>query len=380
MLPALLLATLIFSTCFMTLFEKGEAEDRQRIEDIYDNTRVFIEALPTGDEETLLRMNTYRGDVAAALPEIADSYVMLELLYTPCEPEVDLGASTVYGTNNPEAMAEYENFNLTWGEGWDRERFLNTEDETACLIFERLAEQLGVGLGDTFVITSSHTENERAENAPRRTLTVAGFLSGNQCDLTEYDIVVPRSIFSGTDGLAYDYLLKYQYFYRSYRLELKREYNRDIDAVVAKVEDALIDDYVLLTNSRTITQAIRPIERKLQLQAMLQPPLVVVFCVATAVLALLLALSLKTEAFLRFLMGQGRWSVFAKLFGSILLVLAIFAVLALGVTWLAAGTAWLPQAAKYLGLSLALALVATGAPLARTCSKNLVKLYQEREG
>ena len=60
LLPVLLMAMLLFGTCFMTLFQKGMAEDRQRIEDIYNHTHIYIEAFTAGDANQALKMNIYQ--------------------------------------------------------------------------------------------------------------------------------------------------------------------------------------------------------------------------------------------------------------------------------------------------------------------------------
>lgn len=378
--PALLLAILIFGCCFMTLFEKDSAEDRLRIEDIYNNTRIYIEALPAEDDGDTLRMNTHRGDTAAQLEEIESSLVMLECPYAIHAPQALGAISLAYATNAPDALASYQNFKIAWGEGWDEARFLQTEEQTACLMDEVLANILGLQSGDPVTIAPAREIGVEYDYAPERTLVLAGTISGKQSELMGNAIIMPRSNFVGADGMLYTVSMMTNCYYRAYRLELKREYNRDIHTAVEHVENALIDDYTIITNADTITNAIRPIELKLQLQSMLRLPLLLVFCATTAVLGLLLAMSLKTEIFLRFLMGRGRLSVFGRLSGLLVLLLVCFGLLALGVTWAAAGTAWLRTAGEYLALTLALTLLTTLLPLARMCSKNLIKLYQEREG
>lgn len=378
--PALLLAIMIFGCCFMTLFEKGSAEDRQRIEDIYNNTRIYIEVLPAEDDGDTLRMNTYRGDTAAQLEEIKSSLVMLECPYAVRAPEALGAISLAYATNAPDALASYKNFKIAWGEGWDEARFLQTEEQTACLMDEVLASTLGLQSGDPVTIAPAKEIGVEYDNARERTLVLAGTIGGRQSELLDNAIIMPRSNFVGADGMLYTSGMMTNCYYRAYRLELKREYNRDINTAVEHVEKALIDDYTVITNADTITNAVRPIELKLQLQSMLRLPLRLVFCATTAVLGLLLAMSLKTEIFLRFLMGRGRLSVFGRLGGVLVLLLACFGLSALGVTWAAAGTAWLRTASEYLALALGLTLLTTILPLTRMCSKNLIKLYQEREG
>lgn len=380
LLPLLLLAVFVFGICFMTFFQKGMAEDRQRIDDIYNNTHIWIEVLPAEEDGDVLAMNVHRGDLTTELPEVADSFVMMQCYYYASSLPAESNGAVLYGTNNPEAMASSKNFQIQWGDGWNRERFLQTETETACLMSDALAQEMELRIGDTFTISPTSVAGQMEDGAPERQLTLAGTLSGKQSNLERDDIIIPRSVFTGKDGLLFNYRLMYSCFYRAFRLEIDPAYNRNLDEVLLQVEDSLIDSYTLVSNARTMKQAIRPIEQKLQLQEMLRIPLQVVFCVAAAVVALLLSLSLKTEAFLRFLMGQGRTSVFIRLFGSVILVLVACTALTLALVCLTAGWSWLPTAGTQLLYTLGLALLAMGVPLAFICGKNLVKLYQEREG
>ena len=368
LLPVLLMAILLFGTCFMTLFQKGMAEDRQRIEDIYNNTHIYIEAFSAGDTNQALRMNIYRGDVASQLEEITDSMVMLECYYSLHSPSHTEIFSIVHGTNNPDAFAKYHSTGITWGNDWNRETFLDTHDRTACIMADTMAETLELNIGDSFVIAPTTELGQESENAPERTLTLAGTYSGRQSSLNKDALIVPNTIYLGENGLLYNSLMMYNCFYRAYRLELDPAYNREIDTVLEKIEKKLIDKYKLVTNARTMRQAIRPIELKLQLQEMLELPLMALFC------------SLKTETFVRCLVGERRFSVFLKMMGSLLFILLLFAFIALVLVRLIAGAAWIIPALDYLKITTALTVLAMAIPLAVNCSKNLVALYQQREG
>lgn len=380
LLPLLLIAMFLFGTCFMTLFQKSIVEDQQHIDDIYNNTHIYIEAFPAGDSSDTLSMNTYRGDVAAKLEEIDDSMVMLNcyyLLRSPSDTEI---YSTIYGTNNPDALANHQSFRITWGDGYNRKTFLCTDNQTACLMDKTLAEALALNIGDTFVISPTVSLGSEEENAPKCTLTLAGTINVNQSNLAENALIVPNTIFLGDNGLLYNYRMMFNCFYRAYRLELSPAYNREIETVLEKIEDKLIDNYSLVTNARAMKQAIRPIEQKLLLQEMLQLPLTVIFCIATAVVGLLLALSLKTELFLRLLVGERRFIVFLKIFGSFLLLLLFALVSALGLVYVTLGAEWMLTAFDYLKITILLTILAMFFPTALTCGKNLIQLYQQREG
>ena len=382
LLPILLLTMLLFGTCFMTLYQKGMAEDRQRIEEIYNNTHIYIEALPEDDNVQTLRMVVHRGDMAASLEEIADSMVMLQCYYALRSPSQNEVYSTIYGTNHPDALAKYQSFSINWGEGFNRETFLDTEKQTACLMDETLAETLGLSIGDCFEIAPTVNLGEKAEDAPERTLTLAGTFIRKQSGLEQNSLIVPNTSFmaEGGGGLLYNASMMNHCFYRVYQLELNPAYNREVDVVLEKIENKLIDKYNLVSNARTMRQAIRPIEQKLQLQEMLEMPLMVVFSIATIVVGLLLALSLKTEIFLRFLVGERRFLVFLKMLGSLLFILLLFAAMALCLVRVTAGAEWVLAALNYLKFTTIFTFLAMALPLAVMCSENLIKLYQQREG
>jgi len=327
-----------------------------------------------------LNMNVYRGNNATELEEIADSMVMMECYYalhTPENPEI---YSTVHGTNNPDAFARYHSTSITWGDGFDREVFENTEKQTACIMSDAMADTLELSIGDRFVITPTTALEQKSPNAPKRELTLAGTYSGKQSSLSKNALMVPNTIFVGEYGLLFNSIMMYNCFYHVYQLELHPAYNRDIDAVLEKIKAKLIDNYTLVTNARTMRQAIRPIELKLQLQEMLEFPLMAIFCFATVLMGLLLSLSLKTETFLRFLVGEKRVLVFLKMLGSLFLTVLFSAVLALLLVSLIAGNDWLVPALNYLKFTTALTVLAMAIPLAVNCSQNLVRLYQQREG
>lgn len=380
LLPVLLMIMQVFGICFMTLFQKGMEEDRQRIEDIYDNTHIYIEAFPEGEALEMLKMSTYRGDAAAGLEEITDSLVMLQCYYALCSPFDIEVFSTVYGTNHPEALAEHQNFTISWGEGFNRETFLSTEKEIACLMDKTLAESLGLSVGDSFIIVPTLELGKKEEAAPEQILTLAGTFFGKQSSLSLNALIVPDSIFLGSFKLLYNSsMINKNSFYRIYRLALNPVYNREIETVLEKIEEKLIDNYSLVTNAKTMKQAIRRIEQKLWIQEILRLPLLTVLGIAAAVIGFLLVLNLRTEIFLRFLVGERRAAVFLKMLISLLVILFLFAGLSLLLVSFTAGAEWIETAFGYLKVIECLTVLTMILPLIVICRKNLVKFYQQRE-
>lgn len=380
LLPVLLLLIFLFGTCFMTLFQKGMEEDRQRIEDIYNNTHIYIEAFPEADRAQNLRMVVYRGNAAAALPEIADSMMVQTCYYALADSQEKETLSLVYGTNNPNEYAKYQDFKIEWGQGFEQETFLDIEKQVSCLMDKDLATTLGISVGETFGIFPLAYEKQEISDAPKITFTLAGVFARRQSGLAQNSLIVPNTIFKGEGGLLYDATMINNCFYQTYRLELNTDYNRQIDEVLEKIEEKLISKYTLVTNARTMRQAIRPIEQKLQLQEMLEIPLMVIFVIATMVLGLLLALSLKTELFLRFLIGEKRHLVLVKVLGSLFLTLCLGAGVSLLAVWFVAGSEWVMQAFTYLKITMVFTALIMTLPLVIISGKNLVKLYQQREG
>ena len=378
LLPVLLILVLIAGTCFMALFQKGMDDDRLHIEEIYNNTQIKINVLPDERDGSILRMNTHRGDQAITLPEVSSSYYLMRCDCTLVDAEFYFPYATAYGTNNPDALAVDQNCVITYGDGWDAQRVMTySEDEIpGCIMSETLAKSLELSFNDTFVITGGTGDAD----APNVTLTLAGMYSGNQTTLDLFGLVVSKAVFLTDPKLLHNSTMMYDCFYRAYQLEVDPAYNGDIDAVIERVEKALIDKYTIQTNARTMRQAVRPIERKLQVQAFLELPLALTFCAAAAVLAALLAMNCKREAFLRFLHGERRFPVFFKLFGSILLVLLLGALLATGVSLAITGIAYLSTALKQICGTIALSIPVAGFLLGIYCCRNLVKLYQGQEG
>ena len=96
--------------------------------------------------------------------------------------------------------------------------------------------------------------------------------------------------------------------------------------------------------------------------------------------AVLLGLSFDTEVFLRLMMGEGRGKVFAVLTGLIGVWLVVCLGMSCAAAYLTAGAGWIRWAAGYNGTTAGSCLIGSIIPMTRSCSGNLVKSYQSREG
>lgn len=381
LLPLLLGAIMIFSLCFTALYQKSLEEDRQQIETIYNTTRVVIQVVPQ-NEGSRLALSTYRGDLTAALEEVVDHYSLMNCRYSLREPEARPGYSSIYGTNNLYHLSRDQNIAVTLGEGWDEERFFTFDPEAVpCLLDESMAQRLNLKTGDTLVLAGTIWIEQDMPSAPSLTFVLAGTYEGKQSKLEPNGIITGQEIFlHKPDGLLFCGDMMYDCCYRSFILEIDPKYNRNMEPVMEKIETTLADRFDYISTAKTMQDSIRPIEHKLQVQEPLEQPLRALCAAAVVLVALLLGLSMKREAFLRILQGERRLLVFLKLYGSFLAVLLFWAVAALVCCRLMAGPEWLPGARELLGYILAGSVLGAGIPLGLCCSKNLIKLYQKQEG
>jgi len=162
-------------------------------------------------------------------------------------------------------------------------------------------------------------------------------------------------------------------------MNIKPEYNREFEALQAAIKEIIGEDYILYTNVRTLKQAVRPLEQKVQLQQMLVMPLCALFALAVGVVIFLMARSFETEIFLRRLWGESKAQVFGEMTASVAVHLIIsFGVVALGI-YVICGFSWDIWALKYLLVDIGVCLVAAAVSIAMNCGKNLIITYQARE-
>lgn len=101
---------------------------------------------------------------------------------------------------------------------------------------------------------------------------------------------------------------------------------------------------------------------------------------ACAGISILICIGLETEIFLRRMWGETGGTVFARLWCCIVLWLLTCAAAAVAVTALTAGAQWLRRAICYAGAGSIACAVVSAIPLLRSCRRNLVELYQIKEG
>lgn len=384
-LPALLLALVVFGVCFMTWFQKSLEDNQAQIDRLYETTQLIFQVLPGEESTTELRMNLHKGSRIEDLPEVTEYMGMIRCAYSLRQPESRPALSTVCGTDNPELFADANSLAITFGAGWDKDGFLtNRERGIACLMEDELAAELALNTGDTFVIAPTNGWDD-PQWAPSLTMVLAGTFSDPHASLDAKSLIVPEDVFladPNTPHLLCNSNMMYDCFYRQFCFLIDPAYNREYQRILEDAEEILAssDNFAVHTNARTLKEAVEPLERKLRLQQMLVGPLSILLCLACSVGALLLALSLRGEIFLRRMWGEGRSRVFFRLMLRCLVFLTLCAGLALGLVRVTCGTPWLDWAGTYTATTAVCCLLPVAGTLLGSCGTNMVKFYQSREG
>jgi len=371
LLPLLLLAMIVFADCFLVSFRGGILRDREQVENLYDNTLLTIELLPGENSGSRLRLPTHKKDFLEELAQVEHTLYVIE-----CDALASDTPARLYGTNDLPRLVSH--CSLAAPEGLS---FSGGGAAIPCLVGTDLAAALALSPGDTLTVIPITSMGAYTDSAPHVPLTVLGIFSDPAFTM-DSGIIVPEEIFLHGPKLLYNSDMMYDCFYRTYIMELDRAYNRDFEATEEAVEDILADrkQFELSSNYRTLRRVVGPLERKLAVQERLVVPLAVLFALAAAVCALLLARSCTTEIFLRLIWGEKRWAVFARVMGVLLLLLTLCAVTAAAAALCAAGSGSAVWAAGYAGGICLLCLLTAGLFTGRCCRKNLIDLYQSKEG
>ena len=228
-------------------------------------------------------------------------------------------------------------------------------------------EKLGLSIGESFTLYPF----DGISNGPAFTMQIIGTFDDPNGMLSEGAIVVSDYAFLSAPKepkLLFNSNMMYFCYCRAFFFRIDPIYNREYETVQALVEDTLNapQDFSVFTNARALEEAVKPLERKLNLQEMLDLPLQILFSAAVVIVAILLSLSLRNEIFLHLMWGEKRAKVFFKM---LLSVLPMF--------FVAGALAW---CLKSLDLRLIGAGVAACAlTLIVPCGKNLVRAYGDRE-
>lgn len=375
-LPLLLLVVFLFSGVFLTFFQEGIRKDKAQVEALYDNSLLTIEITPGVESGGMLRLQTHKATYLEAIEQVSDTLHVMQ-----CDALVGDTQVCVYGTNDPLWLARYQNLDTRLWEQWDWDAFSQTGDVIPCILGEELAGSLSAELGNTLSIIPVDSWGNYTASAPTVTLTVAGFYR-DPTQAATTGILVPEEIFLYGPKLLYNSNMMSDCFYRTFVLNLDPACNRDYETAEAAIEEVLSNakQFDLVSNFRTLRRAVGPLERKLAVQEKLVLPLAALFAIAGMVCGVFLARSLDLELFLRLVWGEKRLAVFAKLTGGVLLWLLLCALAAFGTCALVTQGSLLIWSGQYIAWLLALCGASVALPIGAGCRKNLVQLYQSKEG
>ncbi len=381
-LPLLLALLLIFGIVFLTLFQKNIEDGEQEVETIYNNTVIYFRVLPGEKSGSELSLTRIKGALIEDVEGVTKSYGLMRTSYALVSPAEKNYEGQIYGTKNLEFMARENELVLHFFEGESQETFTNfSYDAVPCLVSEGMAEQLELEPGQEIQISPAGFGATGVR--PVLNLYLAGVYEDPLRNLM--GMVVPEELFMedvSKPHLLYTSHMMYDCVYRQFSFEIDPKYNRDYLQIIEKTEKILPsgDKCEVVTNAKTLTNAVRPLERKLAVQKMLLPPLTLLICAAVAIVSLLLALSLRREIFLRLMWGEKRPLVLLKMLTGTVTLLGAASLLAVGTVLLTAGPGRMMTALGVLGLTDGLCLLAALIPLTVFCFRNLISLYQAGEG
>ena len=385
LIPCVLLVLLVFSVCFMTLFQQSILDNQEAIEDMYNTVQLTFQILPGTSANGELKLRNKTATKLQNVTGVTDCFYYLECPYSLRSPIQLANYSSVYGTNSLSFLAEELGLNVSLGDGWDEEAIIHPEEGESipCVLEINLAAVLGVTIGDTFVIAPNADEETDPEAAPSMEMIVAGIFEDEAGLVELYSIIVSDLSFLRNPGFLYNSpMMDSFYYYRTYHFMTDPIYNRNFQMLKDEINAVLKKDgdYILYSNVRILEQAVRPLEQKIRIQQMLVTPLSVLLCVATAVLAVFLCAGFSGEVFLRLLWGEKRICVWLKMIGSVILLMIIEGLISLGLVWFVCGASWINWAAKYMALIVGACFVAISIQQTIFCTKNMVVFYQSKEG
>lgn len=385
LLPCVLLILLVFSVCFMTLFQQSIVDNQAAVETMYNSVQLIFQVLPGTSANGVLKLRNSTAEKLLKVEGVNGCAYYMECPYSLRSPVQFANYSVAYGTNDFSFFSKERGVEITFAQGWNEDAVLNPKESAGipCILDSLLAEALEVKGGDTFVIAPNADEDADPASAPGLTMIVAGTFVSLDGLVEPYSILVSDAAFLGRSGFLYNGpMMEEFYYYRSFHFYIDPAYNREFQTVREAVKEILEKDgdFILYSNVRILEQAVRPIEQKVRIQQMLVTPLSILLCVATAVMAVFLCAGFSTEVFLRLLWGENRTLVWLKMIGSVLLLMAAEGLVALMIVWLICGVQWIGWAAQYMAVIATACFAAIAIQQTVFCTKNMVSFYQSREG
>ena len=382
--PFVSLGLLVFSICFMTLFQQSILDNQAAVDDMYNNVRLTFQVLPGASANGELKLRNKTVTKLQEIEAITDYFYYIECPYSLRYPIQLANYANIYGTNDLSFFAEERGIKITLGSGWTEDAIIRPGEGSSipCVLEINLASVLGVDIGDTFVIAPNADEEVDPETAPSMEMVVAGTFEDEEGFVDLYSIITSDASFWSSPGFLYNGRMMEAFcYYRTFHFLTDSVYNRDFQLIKDEINTVLEKDgdFILYSNVRILEQAVRPIEQKIRIQQMLVAPLSILLCIAAAVMSMLLCAGFSNEVFLRLLWGEKRIIVWLKMTGSMILMMVIEGFAALGLVWLICGNNWINWAVRYLIFIAAACLVAISIQQTVFCTKNMVVFYQSKE-
>ncbi len=385
LLPCVLLVLLVFSVCFMTIFQQNILDNEASVDAMYNSVQLVFQVLPGTSANGELKLRESTASKLLEVEGVRNCAYYLECPYSLRSPVQIANYSVAYGTNDLSFFSKERGVEITFAEGWDEDSVLNSGESAGipCILDSNLACVLGVEAGDTFTVAPNAGEDTDPASAPTLTMVAAGTFEDQAGLVDPYSIILSDAFFFGRSGFFYTgTIIESFYYYRTFHFFVDPAYNREFQAIREAARSILEEDgdCILYSNVRILEQAVRPIEQKVRIQQMLVVPLSILLCIAAAVMAVFLCAGFSTEVFLRLLWGERRALVWLKMNGSVLLLTAAEGVVALIIVWLICGVRWIAWAARYMAVIAVACFAAVAIQQTVFCVRNLVAFYQSREG
>lgn len=375
-LPALLfLALTLVGTLFLTVNDRAIRLNMQSIDELYDRISIPCEVLPSSRADGSLAYSPFFAADIIGLKEVADWYgTMKGPFFFEGRPEP--ASRTVYGTNDLSGFARDTFIDYTLDP-----RYADVDfdlDEPVCLMDADMAAALGHQAGDRISVVGGNADGLFDEKAPAQTLTIIGSYTCNGWSVAENSIVVPQARFYSEKEprLIYnDWTRRRWYKYTAFRFHVKPEYNRDFDRVEELLTFKLkpVSTCYLYAGTRELKSAVRPLERRVQLQLRLEVLLRVAFVALSAVLCYLIASQERAEILIRRLYGERRSRIFTENWLCLCMLILLLMLPSVAAAALMGGKALLYT---HLPLVYAAAVLAAIPCFADLCGKSMIALYQ----
>lgn len=381
--PILLTLLILAGTCLAAFLETGIAENKEAVDDLYQNTEVVYRILPGPYGTSELK-------VPPALANTVESASECTSISRSMECPVALSGDGLFTFSWVNAVGGVEEFvtrhdmEVEWGTGYSSADF-EEEGRYVCLMEKNLAEQFELIPGDLLSIAGCLGEYQLDEESTQYVpFELAGTYSCAEATAPTGKVLIPEQCFYEYNGILYNSAMRKQWqVYTYYSFALKKEYNReyvDFQTKLQEVMDAL-GSFTLYGTTRELENSVVMLERRVQTMETLQPPILLSILLGTAVVTAFNGMGKKTDLLIRLLFGESKMKVLLSEWFNMaceLLLTAIPGGIAMGILYLTRGEILLSL--KLLLAELCTCGITSLIVLAISLKESLVQLYQKTKG